>query len=238
LSYAYRQDLNWLVSDFTARVPDVAHAAVVSADGVPLSLSDEIPPYFAEQLAAITSGLASLMQGAARIFEAGMPTQALVEMAGGLMIIKAISDGSSLCVLASPDCDTELVSYEMSLLVEAAGEVLSPALRGDRQRPMPAGSARDSHQIRLTGLEEVARKRKRRHRPARGTASSTSAARLGKSEPFFLLHHACILPFAGHVYRRMSILVGNGRRTRAPRAGTAEPERRSQAPASAGTNPC
>ncbi len=129
MSYAYRQDLNWLVNDFTARVPDVAHAAVVSADGVPLSLSDQIPEYFAEQLAAITSGLASLIQGAARIFEAGLPTQALVEMEGGLMIVKAISDGSSLCVLASPDCDTELVAYEMSLLVEAAGEVLSPALR-------------------------------------------------------------------------------------------------------------
>ena len=68
MSYAYRQDLNWLVSDFTARVPDVAHAAVVSADGVPLALSDEIPEFYAEQLAAITSGLASLMQGAARIF--------------------------------------------------------------------------------------------------------------------------------------------------------------------------
>jgi uncharacterized protein len=134
LSYAYRQDLNWLVSDFTMRVPDVAHAAVVSADGVPLSLSAEIPGYFAEQLAAITSGLASLMQGAARIFEAGLAAQALVEMEGGLMIVKAISDGSSLCVLASPDCDTELVSYEMSLLVEAAGEVLSPALRGGAAR--------------------------------------------------------------------------------------------------------
>ena len=129
MSGAYRQDLNWLVSDFTARVPDVAHAAVISADGVPLSLSDGIPSYFAEQLAAITSGLASLMQGAARIFEAGEPTQGLVEMEGGLMIIKAISDGSSLCVLAAPDCDTELVAYEMSVLVEAAGEVLSPALR-------------------------------------------------------------------------------------------------------------
>lgn len=135
MSYAYRQDLNWLVSDFTARVPDVAHAAVVSADGVPLSLSDAIPPYFAEQLAAITSGLASLMQGAARIFEAGQATQSLVEMEGGLLIIKAISDGSSLCVLAAPDCDTEMVAYEMSLLVEAAGEVLSPALRGGQQRP-------------------------------------------------------------------------------------------------------
>jgi hypothetical protein len=137
LSYAYRQDLNWLVSDFTARVPDVAHAAVVSADGVPLALSDEIPEFYADQLAAITSGLASLMQGAARIFEAGMPTQALIEMAGGLMVIKIISDGSSLCVLAAPECDIELVSYEMSLLVEAAGEVLSPALRGGRPRPEP-----------------------------------------------------------------------------------------------------
>ena len=111
----------------------MAHAAVVSADGVPLALSEGIPEYFAEQLAAITSGLASLMQGAARIFEAGLPTQALVEMEGGLMVIKAVSDGSSLCVLAAPDCDTELVSYEMSLLVEAVGEVLSPALRGGSQ---------------------------------------------------------------------------------------------------------
>ncbi len=132
MSYVYRQDLNWLVSDFTARVADAAHAAVVSADGVPLALSEGIPDYFAEQLAAITAGLSSLMAGAARIFEAGLPTQALVEMAGGLMIIKSISDGSSLCVLAAPDCDIELVSYEMSLLVEAAGEVLSPALRGGR----------------------------------------------------------------------------------------------------------
>jgi len=127
---AHRQDLNWLVSDFTGRVADVAHAAVVSADGVPLAMSEQIPSEFTQQLAAITSGLASLMQGAARIFEAGDPTQALVEMEFGLLLLKAISDGSSLLVLAAPECDTDLVSYEMSLLVEAAGEVLSPALRG------------------------------------------------------------------------------------------------------------
>jgi uncharacterized protein len=130
LSHAYRHDLNWLISDFTARVADVAIAAVVSADGVPLALSEGIPDYFGEHLAAITSGLASLMAGAARIFEAGLPVQAVCEMDGGLMIIKAVSDGSSLCVLAAPDCDTEVVSYEMSRLVEAVSEVLSPALRG------------------------------------------------------------------------------------------------------------
>lgn len=135
MSYVYRQDLDWLVSDFATRVADVAHAAVVSADGVPLAMSDEIPQAFAEQLAAITSGLASLMQGAARIFDAGPPTQALVDMQGGLMLVKSISDGSTLTVLASPECDTDLVSYEMSRLVEAVGEVLSPALRAQQPQP-------------------------------------------------------------------------------------------------------
>jgi predicted regulator of Ras-like GTPase activity (Roadblock/LC7/MglB family) len=129
LSNAYRQDLNWLVTDFTTRVPDVAHAIVVTADGVPLALSEDIPGGFAEQLAAITSGLAGLVQGAARIFEAGLPTRALVEMEGGLMLVMAISGGSSLAVLAAPECDTDLVSYEMTLLVEAVGDVLTPAVR-------------------------------------------------------------------------------------------------------------
>jgi uncharacterized protein len=129
LSYAYRQDLNWLVTDFSTRVADVAHAVVVSADGVLLATSEGIPSGSAEQLAAITSGLVSLIQGAARIFEAGLPTQALVEMEGGLMFVMAISDGSSLAVLASAECDTDLVSYEMTLLVEAVGDVLTPAAR-------------------------------------------------------------------------------------------------------------
>jgi uncharacterized protein len=129
LSYVHRQDLDWLITDFTARVADVAHAVVVSADGVPLAVSEGIPPFFAEQLAAITAVLVSLTQGAARIFAAGQPTQALVEMEGGLLLVKAISDGSSLAILASPDCDTDLVAYEMTRMVEAVGEVLTPAVR-------------------------------------------------------------------------------------------------------------
>jgi uncharacterized protein len=132
LSQLYRQDLNWLVTEFTARVVDVAHAIVVSADGVPLALSTGIPPGAVEQLAAITSGLTSLMVGAARVFEGGAPLQALVEMEGGLMFVKAISDGSSLAVLTAPECDTRQVSYEMTLLVEAVGELLTPAVRGER----------------------------------------------------------------------------------------------------------
>ena len=131
MSGAYRQDLNWLVTEFTTRVEDVAHAVVVSADGVPLALSAGIPLPAVEQLAAIISGLTSLMQGAARIFEGGSATQALVEMDGGLMFVKAISDGSCLAVLTAPECDTRQVSYEMTLLVEAVGELLTPAVRAE-----------------------------------------------------------------------------------------------------------
>jgi len=131
LSGAYRQDLNWLVTEFTTRVEDVAHAVVVSADGVPLALSAGIPLLAVEQLAAIISGLTSLMQGAARVFEGGAPMQALVEMDGGLMFVKAISDGSCLAVLTAPECDTRQVSYEMTLLVEAVGELLTPAVRAE-----------------------------------------------------------------------------------------------------------
>jgi predicted regulator of Ras-like GTPase activity (Roadblock/LC7/MglB family) len=50
-------------------------------------------------------------------------------MEAGLLLVKAISDGSCLAVLASAQCDTDLVAYEMTLLVEAVGEVLTPRVR-------------------------------------------------------------------------------------------------------------
>jgi uncharacterized protein len=131
LSTAFRQDLNWLVTEFTARVEDVAHAIVVSADGVPLALSAGIPAAAVEHFAAITSGLTGLMQGAARAFEGGAAMQALIEMDDGLMFVKVISDGSSLAVLAAPECDTSQVSYEINRLVGAVGERLTPAVRAE-----------------------------------------------------------------------------------------------------------
>ncbi len=131
LSTAYRQDLNWLVTEFTGQVEGVAHAIVVSADGVPLALSAGIPADAVEQFAAITSGLTGLMQGAARAFEGGAAMQALVEMDDGLMFVKVISDGSSLAVLAAPECDARQVSYEINRLVGAVGERLTPAVRAE-----------------------------------------------------------------------------------------------------------
>ena len=98
-------ELNWLITDFADRVPDVAHAIVVSADGLPLASSAGFPADRADQLAAIASGLSSLTQGAARVFEGGAVAQTVVEMERGLMLIMAISDGSTLAVLAAAERD-------------------------------------------------------------------------------------------------------------------------------------
>ena len=63
------------------------------------------------------------------MFEGGSVIQSLVEMERGVMIVKAISGGAGLAVLAAPEFDMELVAYEMTLLVEAVGDVLTPAAR-------------------------------------------------------------------------------------------------------------
>ena len=123
------QDLSWLITDFKMRVVDVAHAIVVSADGIPLAVSDSIRPESVAKLCAITSGLVGLANGAARMFDGGMVAQSLVTMERGFLLVCAIGDGSHLAVLANPDCDMEVLVYEMGRLAEAVGHVLTPAPR-------------------------------------------------------------------------------------------------------------
>ncbi len=118
------QDLNRLVTSFTERVPAVAHAAVVSADGLLLAASAGLPRDQADQLAAVTSGLTKLVQGAARIFSGGPVAQAVVVMEQGTLIMMSLSDNSVLAVLAAPESDLGNVAYEMSLLGEQAGPSL------------------------------------------------------------------------------------------------------------------
>ena len=123
------QGLGWLITDFKTRVVDVAHAIVVSADGIPLAVSDSIRPDSVSKLCAITSGLVGLADGAARMFDGGMVAQSLVEMDRGYMLLRAIGGGSHLAVLTNPDCDMEVVVYEMGLLAEAVGHALTAAPR-------------------------------------------------------------------------------------------------------------
>jgi predicted regulator of Ras-like GTPase activity (Roadblock/LC7/MglB family) len=123
------QDMGWLLSNFADSVAGIAHVVAVSADGLLLASSRDLPGDRADQLAAITSGVVSLTDGASRMFNAGQVQQTIIEMDSGYLFLMSISDGSSMAVLAARSCDVGQVGYEMALLVERVGAALVPPPR-------------------------------------------------------------------------------------------------------------
>jgi uncharacterized protein len=130
------QDLERLISEFAERFPEVVHAFVTSSDGVPVAASGLMQPDQLEQLSVIISGLTGLACGAVQAFDGGAFTQALVAMERGTLVIMAIDERSSLAVLTTAAADLDQVAYDMTMLVEQAGSILTPPDRLDR----PAGS--------------------------------------------------------------------------------------------------
>lgn len=126
---ATTRTLDWFVSNFVRGVPGVSHAILVSADGLLMASSSHLPTDRAEQLAAVTSGLASLSGGAARLFEAGNVRQSMVEMDGGYMLLMGVGNGSHLAALASISCDIGQVGYEMAVLVDRVGKTVQATPR-------------------------------------------------------------------------------------------------------------
>src|SRR5215468_2837921 len=122
-------DMGWLLNNFANSVAGIAHVVAVSADGLLLASSRDLPPDRADQLAAIASGVVSLTEGASRMFNAGTVQQTIIEMDSGYLFLMSISDGSSMAVLAARSCDVGQVGYEMALLVERVGDALTPPPR-------------------------------------------------------------------------------------------------------------
>lgn len=123
------RDLDWVMSRFVEEVPDAAHAILVSADGLLMASSTSIPGERAEQVAAVSSGLASLAVGAARLFEGGSVMQTIVEMEMGFLMLMSVGDGSNLTVLTTEEADIGQVGYEMALLVDRVGRTVEATAR-------------------------------------------------------------------------------------------------------------
>src|SRR6516162_8543173 len=121
--------LDWLVTKFAREVPGVAHALLVSVDGLPVAASEHLPRERADQLAAVASGLASLATGAAQLFEGGQVLQSVVEMQNGYLLLMRVGDGSHLATLAVMFCDKQKTAYEMAILVERVGGVVQSTRR-------------------------------------------------------------------------------------------------------------
>lgn len=107
-----------LVTEFVRRVAGVAHAVVISPDGLLFASSADLPADRAEQLASVASELMRTADDAAASFKGGAVNQTMVEMELGYLFLMSIDDGSSLAALASPRCELGAVAYEMTKLVD------------------------------------------------------------------------------------------------------------------------
>jgi len=131
------RNLNWLVQNFAERVPGVNEAVVVSSDGLPIAASAGLDRDAADRFAAVASGLIGLAYGAAGRFGGGAVNEVIIEMEYAFLFVTGISDGSCLACVADSACDVGLVGYEMALLVEKAGDVLTPGIRAELQAALP-----------------------------------------------------------------------------------------------------
>ena len=131
------QNINWLIGNFVNQVPGVKEAVVVSADGLPMAVSEGLDRDAADRFAAVASGLIGLAYGAVGPLGGGRVNEIIVEMERTFLLVTSISDGSCFAVRASSQCDIGLVGYEMALFVRRAGAMLTPGLRAELQRALP-----------------------------------------------------------------------------------------------------
>lgn len=122
-------DLGWLLTSFAKRVPTIVCALAVSVDGLAIAASDHVERDQGDQLAAITSGLASLTIGAAKLLSTGRIRQTVVDMDGGVLLIMSVADRAYLAVLAQPGADLGQVGYESAVLAQRVASALEPTAR-------------------------------------------------------------------------------------------------------------
>lgn len=122
------QEFNWLLNNFVNVTSGVTDAVAVSSDGLLMARSNTLDEAGAQQVAAIISGSVSLGQGAVRCFDFEELTQIIIAMKGGYLFVSAMGKAGCLGVVTAPKCDIGNIGYQMALLVERAGKMLTPEL--------------------------------------------------------------------------------------------------------------
>ncbi|MET8682062.1 roadblock/LC7 domain-containing protein [Streptomyces sp. NPDC004647] len=134
------QNFNWLIGEFVRTVHGVVDAVSVSSDGLLMAASDSLGRDRADHLAAVVSGITSLALGAARAHGrhgGGGVKLVMVEMYGGFLLVTTVRDGSCLGVLAAEGSDIGMIGYEMGVLSDRVGGLLTPQLVAELQVAAP-----------------------------------------------------------------------------------------------------
>lgn len=130
--------LGFILQSFVDDTQGVLFAQTVSADGIHLAASKGYDAPSHEVFAAIASGLASLTDSAVSNFGLGRVNRQIIEATNGWILVSRISHTAAMGVVASASADLGLVGYEMTLLTQRLGDVLSPELIEQIKNGVPA----------------------------------------------------------------------------------------------------
>jgi predicted regulator of Ras-like GTPase activity (Roadblock/LC7/MglB family) len=128
VQHADPHTFNWLLANFVRGTDGVRDAVAVSSDGLLIAMSEGLDRTAADRLAALVSGLSSLAKSAARNYDFEGLKLIMIEMKRGFLLVSAIDGGSCVGVIADSQCDIGLVGYEIAVLADRAGALLTPAL--------------------------------------------------------------------------------------------------------------
>jgi hypothetical protein len=120
--------LDWLLDDLVARVPNITRAVFLSQDGLALGASRGMEQAEVEHLAALAAAFQSLARSASHQF-GGSARQSIIEMTSGFFIVTAAGQGTCLAVLTTTEADIGQVAYEMAVLVQRTGDHLQVNMR-------------------------------------------------------------------------------------------------------------
>ncbi|MEM8923920.1 MAG: roadblock/LC7 domain-containing protein [Actinomycetota bacterium] len=121
-------ELQSLLDRFATTTMGVEDVLAVSGDGIRLASSAGLPDAMADQFGAIATGLTGLALGAARCFAEDNVQRIVIEMDRTYLLMANLAHGAVLGVLARKNADMGLIAYEMTLLADSAGRVLSPTV--------------------------------------------------------------------------------------------------------------
>jgi predicted regulator of Ras-like GTPase activity (Roadblock/LC7/MglB family) len=130
------QPFNWLLVNFVRDTDGVRDAIAVSSDGLLIATSDGLERDEADNLAAIVSSMTSLARSAARRHDFDGLKLIMIEMRRGFLLVSTIADGSCVGVLCESTCDVGLIGYEIAVLVDRAGGLLTPALIAEARQAL------------------------------------------------------------------------------------------------------
>jgi predicted regulator of Ras-like GTPase activity (Roadblock/LC7/MglB family) len=128
------QQFNWLLRQFAMNTPEVIDAIAVSSDGLLIARSETVGRSEADRLAAITSAVISLAQGASQVYDFGSPNKIIIDLDRGYFLVSAISAGAIMGVVATRDANLGNLAYEMAVFANRAGTVLTPQLIEELKR--------------------------------------------------------------------------------------------------------